>query len=224
MVGLITNLFIAYGLVPGPVFKAYMTNHQDAYMDSKADYTDEKLMEIAINKHKMLMESETWNAPTAHDSQIIALTAEIDALKKKESKPTQYNNKKSTNSCRNKVDIAWKKVPPDNQDQDQKTAGNTTYNWCIHHKYWTVHSSADCQGIKGATEPSKSKKEKNQATNVFKQPVPLSHLQATMRAGNRKEAGKWQATSFPSSTGQQNLHGCTLQVCFIISLLTTTSA
>ena len=190
LAGLITNLFIAYDSVPDPVFNAYMTNLQDAYMDSKADDTDEKLMEIAINKYKILMELETWNAPTAHDSQIIALTAEIDALKKKESKPTQYNNKKSTNSCRNKVDIAWKKVPPDKQDQDQKTAGNTTYNWCIHHKYWMVHSSADCEGIKGATEPSKSKKEKNQATNVFKQPVPLSHLQATTRAGNRKEAGK----------------------------------
>ena len=32
---LITNLFIAYNIVPDPVFKAYMTNHQDAYVDSK---------------------------------------------------------------------------------------------------------------------------------------------------------------------------------------------
>ena len=222
MVGLITNLFIAYGLVPGPVFKAYMTNHQDAYMDSKADYTDEKLMEIAINKHKMLMESETWNAPTAHSSQIIVLTAEIDALKKKESKPTQYNNKKSPKS--QQIVAATKPTLLGRRFSRQPgsrptTVGNTTYNWCIHHKYWTVHSSADCQGINGATEPSKSKKEKNQATNIFKQPVPLSHLQATTRTGNRKEARKWQATSFPSSTGQQNLHGCTLQVCFYYLLI-----
>ena len=133
---LITNLFIAYNIVPDPVFKAYMTNHQDAYMDSKADYTEDKLMEITINKYKILMEAETWNAPTAQDSQIIALTAEIDALKK-------IDNQKSIKSCCNKTNIAWKKGPPDNKDQDQKTVGNTTYNWCIHHKYWTVHPSTD---------------------------------------------------------------------------------
>lgn len=80
--GLTTNLFIVYHTVSDPVFKAYLTNHQDIYLDSKANYTEYELMEVAINKYKKLMEVETKYASTAHKSQIIALTAEIDAVKK----------------------------------------------------------------------------------------------------------------------------------------------
>ena len=55
--GLITNLFIAYDTVIDPVFKTYMTNHQDAYVDSKVNFTEDELMEVAVNKYKVLVES-----------------------------------------------------------------------------------------------------------------------------------------------------------------------
>ena len=63
-----------------PVFKVYMTTQQDAYVDGKIDITEDKLMELALNKYKILLESEKWNALSDQDSQIIALTAEIDSL------------------------------------------------------------------------------------------------------------------------------------------------
>ena len=155
--GLISNIFTAYEIVKDPVFKAYMTTQQDAYVDGKVDITEDELMELALNKYKILLESEKWNAPSDQDSQIIALTAEIDALKHRESNANTNASKKAGNNRQNKSGNAWKKVCPEKGDPTKKTVKNTTYNWCVHHKYWTIHSSADCRGIQGAP-PTTSKK------------------------------------------------------------------
>ena len=80
---LLLNLFAAYLADIDPVFKAYMTNHPDTYGESKVNFTMDKLMEVVVNKYKILLESETWNAPSAHVSQIIALTGEINVLKER---------------------------------------------------------------------------------------------------------------------------------------------
>ena len=68
--GLISNIFSAYHSVKDSVFKAYMTTQQDAYVDGKVDLTKEKLMELALNKYNILLESEKWNAPSDQDTQI----------------------------------------------------------------------------------------------------------------------------------------------------------
>ena len=91
--GLITNLLIAYNTVIDPVFKAYMTNHLDTSVVSKVIFTKEEIMEVVVNKFQILMELEMWNAPSAHDSQIIALTTEVYILKRKKSKNTPYEKK-----------------------------------------------------------------------------------------------------------------------------------
>ena len=116
--GLLTNLFIAYDKVIDFVNRAYLTNHQDGYVDSMANFTEDGLMEVAVNKYKISIKVETWNTPSAHDSQINTLTAEIDAINNNESKTTPYENKKKTSNCQNNADIAWKKV-------SQKTRNRT---------------------------------------------------------------------------------------------------
>ena len=80
-----------------PVFKAYMTTQQDAYVDSWKDFTEDRLTEVALNKYKILIESDKWNAPSDQDTKIIALTAEIHALKLREVHSTK--EKKSQVNC-----------------------------------------------------------------------------------------------------------------------------
>ena len=50
-------------------------------------------MEVALNKYKVLMESDNWNKLLEQDSKIVALMAEIDALKLQSSSTSSYNNK-----------------------------------------------------------------------------------------------------------------------------------
>ena len=163
--GLISNIFSAYHSVKDSVFKAYMTTQQDAYVDGKVDLTKEKLMELALNKYNILLESEKWNAPSDQDTQTIALTAEIDAHKQRESKSTTSDSKKAGSNCQNKSRNVWKKVCPEDNEPNKKTVGNTTYNWCIHHKYWTIHSLADYWEIQG--EPTTTSKKASASSKTL---------------------------------------------------------
>ena len=171
--GLITNLFLAYDCVPDPVFKAYMTTQQDAYVDSREDFSEDRLMEVALNKFRILVESDRWNTPSEQESKIIALTAEIHALK--QIKPIASNNeeRKARSNRKDKAGYEWKKVPPEEHEPNHKTVGKNTYNWCKHHMYWTIHTSDECRGVKGGqhqTKNSNNKVSKDkilQATNAL---------------------------------------------------------
>ena len=156
-VGLVSIIFTAYDSIKDPVFKVYMTTQQDAYVDGKVDLTEDEFMELALNKYKILLESEKWNAPSDQNTQIFALTAEIDALKLRESKSTTNDSKKAGSNRKNKSGNAWKKACPENNEPNKKTVGNTTYNWCVHHKYWTIYSSANCWGIQGGPTTTSKK-------------------------------------------------------------------
>ena len=154
-----------------PVFKAYMTTQQDAYVDSWKDFTEDRLTEVALNKYKILIESDKWNVPSDQDTKIIVLSAEIYELKMRDIQSRK--EKKAGVNNKNKSGIEWKKIPPAVDKPTKKTVGNITYNWCVHHKYWTIHTSDDFWGIKGAPckTTTSSKKESNnkilQATNAL---------------------------------------------------------
>ena len=107
-----------------------------------------------------MIESEKWNAPSEQDTKIIALSAEIYELKMRDI--LSKKEKKTGVNCKSKSDIEWKKTPPKDDEPTKKTVGDITYNWCVHHKYWTIHTSDNCWGIKGAPfkATTSSKKEK----------------------------------------------------------------
>jgi hypothetical protein len=83
-------------------------------VDGNDDFTEYKLMKLAPNKYKILLESEKWNTLSDRDSQIIALKAKIDALKQRESNATTNESKRAGSNHQNKSGNAWKKVCPEN--------------------------------------------------------------------------------------------------------------
>ena len=78
---LMVNLFRAYLSVSDAVFHRYMEIQKDDYNDGVRDLSPIKLMELAGNKYKSLVEEDVWQAPTASDKEIIALRAQVAELK-----------------------------------------------------------------------------------------------------------------------------------------------
>jgi hypothetical protein len=55
---LLTKLFTAYEAVEDKVFHDYMVGQQDQYHDGRVDFCVDSLMDLALNKFKMLVESK----------------------------------------------------------------------------------------------------------------------------------------------------------------------
>ena len=78
---LLVNLFKSYKTVQNQDFRDYIKMQNSFYIDGDKDFEVEELMEVAANKYKELIEDGTWKTTTTAESQFVALTAEITALK-----------------------------------------------------------------------------------------------------------------------------------------------
>ena len=152
--------------------------------DGRATFTAEDLIVQAENKYeaRLLDEENTWGKPTEDQEKIVAMTAEINSLKKARStttipKPTkqkatagktQANKKaqpKKTKEQKKKTSEkwAWKNKPPKDTDSKEnnafvKTFEGKKYHWCLHHNngagMWTLHHPNDCEAKKATTSLS----------------------------------------------------------------------
>jgi hypothetical protein len=52
------------------MFKAYMITLDDAYLNSQEDFTEDRIMEVALNKYKILIDSNKLNATSDQDTKI----------------------------------------------------------------------------------------------------------------------------------------------------------
>ena len=55
----VTNLFLVYLLVDDKTFNAYMVKQQDDYNNNVRDFNVQSLMDLALNKYKMLIEARS---------------------------------------------------------------------------------------------------------------------------------------------------------------------
>ncbi len=98
-----------------------------------------------------------WGAKSLDAKKIVAMAAEINALKgqlkldpklsaiaeeekkkgnegDKGEKGKKWKNKKNMSNKKNqKRDETWKRVPPKEHKKNEKQVGKYTYNWCEHH-------------------------------------------------------------------------------------------
>ena len=135
----------------------------------------------AENKYeaRLLDEENTWGKPTDKQEKIVAMTAEIDSLKRehrgmtdktnkstmKEKKPAAKKTKeqkksKETQKKKASDKWAWKnKAPKDNDSKKDnafvKTFEGKKYFWCTNHNngagMWTLHHAKDCEAGKAST-------------------------------------------------------------------------
>ena len=83
-----------------------------------------------------MIRSKEWHSPPKENQEILALTAEIKALK------DQYFKGEKTNSFKSKD--SWKKVEPNGGEPLTKVMKGKTFHWCIHHKAWVIHKPSEC--------------------------------------------------------------------------------
>ena len=167
-------LWKAYKAAPDEEFVIYIKDLKSQCDDGRATFTAEELMVRAENKYeaRLLDEENAWGKPTEDQEKIVAMTAEINSLKKerksnttaKSAKPKATNKtqpakksqpKKSKDQKKKTGDKwAWKNKPPKDSDSKEnneyvKTFENKKYYWCSNHNngvgMWTLHHPNDCE-------------------------------------------------------------------------------
>jgi hypothetical protein len=166
---LLSNLFKGYEAASDEQFVKYILKKQDDY-DEGSDITPDKLMLLAAQKYRTLLQAGKWNAPDEKMQKIIALEATIKKLQKgskpsKDKKPNAEKNKKGNKEKEEKSKTLkpdWMMVKPKEGEPKKKTVDGKEYHWCPNHESWTRHSPEECKG-KGAganNKPQKGKKGK----------------------------------------------------------------
>jgi prefoldin subunit 5 len=160
---LMINLFKGYQAASDHEFICYINQKKDAY-DDDSNLTPEQLMTFALNKYEVLTKQDLWNAKTAKQEQIMALSAELGKIKDinlKLARTLQSNSKgpnkcpnnqkgKGTDKCKGKGKgkerkWAWKKVAPKENESKTKKFNDNMYYWCETHKAWDMHLPKACE-------------------------------------------------------------------------------
>jgi hypothetical protein len=164
---LMINLFKGYECASDREFVRYMKTKKDAYNDG-ADLEPEQLMTLALNKYEDLVKDGQWNAKSAEQEQIVALTAKLDKLQDTNlklaktlrsggqsrgsgsSNSSNKSDKDSESKKSSKKDRwAWKKTPPKGGESHTKIVKikgkDKEYHWCDEHPAWVRHRPEDCE-------------------------------------------------------------------------------
>jgi hypothetical protein len=79
----INILFFAYMVVPCNNFRSYIKCKQNAYTDGTLTLTHKELIMLATNKFNLLKQEGTWGAKSPDEDKIVAMQAELTALRGK---------------------------------------------------------------------------------------------------------------------------------------------
>jgi hypothetical protein len=196
-------LFSTFMIVPFNNFRSYIKRKQDAYTDGTLTLTHKELIMLATNKFNLLKQEGTWGAKSPDEGKIVAMQAELTALRgqfqlapnlkkaagtkddnreggKKQGggdNRKQKNNKKKKNKKEQKRDETWKKTPPKEGEAHKKKVKGRTWRWCKHHQAWGNHKEELCQLGNERT---------NQQTNGLNQAAAQAALATILNP-------KWQA-------------------------------
>ena len=120
----------------------------------------------ALNWYKDAKCKKRWEAPTADQTELVTLKAEIATLKRqnhtaktprpKTGKTADRGEKKQKGKGHQKGKgddkWVWKKLPPKHREKT-KTHNGKTYHWCLHHVAWTIHRPEECSKVSGESAP-----------------------------------------------------------------------
>ena len=150
-------LWKAYKAALDNEFVTYIKDLKSQCDDGRATFMAEDLMVHAENKYEaqLLDKENNWGKPTEDQEKIVAMTEEINSLKKecrgttaKNTKPKPMGKKQATKKALPKKTKeqkkkandkwAWKSKPPKEMDSKEdnafiKTFENKKYFWCLNH-------------------------------------------------------------------------------------------
>ena len=185
---LLVNLFKGYMSTTDENFTRYIQAKQDAYDDQSITMDEEKLMLLALNKYKILVEQGVWSAKNKQEEKIIALQSQIAQL-------SASNNR--TNSSENNTNDRKKLMSPDEWERFKKWAAikpsdlnkgyyfkvesnnnrSGPYYWCNEHERLCKKF---CRHVKKQMETNDSNKNSNNLAKLESNDNKQVAMNATM--------------------------------------------
>jgi hypothetical protein len=144
---LIVNLFKAYETIEDAKFNHFVQYTQYGYTADPNAYNARTLMSSIENHYRTRIEAGTWSKTIVDKESIpniASLQAEIQAMKVSQGGTQSAEAKAKAREEK----YAWKKIPPKEGEAKSKPFEDRTYHWCGKHKYWTIHTEAECTGVK----------------------------------------------------------------------------
>jgi hypothetical protein len=133
------HLFEAYNSCDDALFTKYISDREDSYEDRTIDLTHVALMQLALEKYKILLNKGKWMKPSESELEFIAMKAELYEIKQnakaitKSKTPAKKADSKKDKD-KNDVKFAWKLVPPKPGEATTKTFNGKKYIYCPHHQ------------------------------------------------------------------------------------------
>jgi hypothetical protein len=169
-------------VVPCHNFRSYTKHKQDTYTDGTLTLTHKELIILVTNKFNLLKQEGTWGAKSPDEDKIVAMQAELTALKgqiqlapnlkkatgdKDDNKAggkkkgggdnkKKKNKKNNANKSEQKKDENWKKTPLKEGEAHENEVKGHTWHWCKHHMAWGNHKEENCRLGKDCTNQQKS--------------------------------------------------------------------
>ena len=167
---LLTNLFKGYQAASDHTFVKYIERKQEEYKDG-LDITSTALMDLADKKYKTLKITGVWNAPSQQEEKILALTAEIEKIKRrrvvqKDTKTDKRQEEKIT-SVRKPKWLQQNESPPQEYLYRPCTWNKRKWYWCSQETQgkcggkWRCHKPSECKGKAFKSNEKRKKKEEH---------------------------------------------------------------
>ena len=181
-VDLFYYLWKVYKAAPDEEFVTYIKDLKSQCDDGRATFTVEDLMVHTENKYEahLLDKENAWGKPTEEQEKFVAMSTEINSLKKewggtlgktnklkqavKKQAPKKAASRKPTDKKKKTNDkSAWKNKPLKESDSKEneafvKTFETKKYFWCKNHNngagMWTLHHPNDCESSSGSNRTS----------------------------------------------------------------------
>jgi hypothetical protein len=139
---LLINLIKGYKKAEDVEFQDLIRRMINDYEEGK-DVTINSLMDATDNKYRTRKLNKEWSAPTKEQEQIVALTAQVEHLKKT---PAKLDPKKPKKNKDKDTKWAWKDVLPKGNEPTTKLFEGKQYHVnCPYHKgKWVCHTVEEC--------------------------------------------------------------------------------
>ena len=195
---LLINLFKGYKAATDNTFVKYIERKQEEYNDGNS-MTSNQLMELADKKYKNLKLNGLWNAPSEQEEKILALSAEVEKLKRDKSRKQKKTDDDKTNEPKNKtVKPNWllqNEKPTPDRLMESRTWDERKWYWCGPENggkcngRWRCHKPSECQG-KGFKVKKKNERKQDESNKRLKLSKAMQAVIDNAKIESESESGE----------------------------------
>ena len=122
----------------------YIEKKEESYLDGET-IEDDALIQLTLNKYNIRKQNNLWGAPSAEQEQTSALFSELDRIKKGKDRSGRDRSTRSSNDSNKRSRSNSRQNRVSNEKKwTNKTYQGKTYDWCVNHQCWCMHTTQEC--------------------------------------------------------------------------------